>query len=100
VVWFPSDVKETAMMFILPSSPTDPHRAAALRVVAFLPLLLVVVLSAPALLMWPFIPATRNRSQCRVGQFIEWTWVILDLPPRGARTRRRAMPGQTRRAHR
>jgi hypothetical protein len=46
-------------------------------VLAFLPLLIVALCMVPALVLWPFVPVTRNEIPKRIDQLIKWTQLIL-----------------------
>ncbi|OLB73773.1 MAG: hypothetical protein AUI14_25275 [Actinobacteria bacterium 13_2_20CM_2_71_6] len=56
----------------------------AIAIVAMLPLLVVVLCSVPALVLWPFIPVTRAETARRIEHLIEWTRVVLDAALAGA----------------
>jgi hypothetical protein len=44
---------------------------------ALIPLTLVVVCCAPALVIQPFLPGGAERSTKMISEFIRWSWVIL-----------------------
>lgn len=70
----------------MPTLPSRPHSAlvtVCLAVPLVLPLLAVVVLSAPAWLTWPFLPAERQRTVLRVlDRLVHWTRAAV--PDQGA----------------
>jgi hypothetical protein len=48
-----------------------------IAVLAFIPLLVVVLCMVPALILWPFVPITRVEIPRRIDQLIKWTNLII-----------------------
>jgi hypothetical protein len=69
----------------MPAVLADPHRAPWVLVALMcIPLSLVVLLSAPAWLSWPFLSDKRRRTVLHlVDRLIEWTRAMHGTPSSG-----------------